>query len=107
MMNPKSAPVVGPVRDQEANDIFSISDQVLADRLQFIEEVRLTLSIPLSLLTLNCYVGLVGLMMLTGEMAIDWLWQLGQRLGLPSQTRSHLLLHLLRLELELAACAER
>ncbi len=40
MMNPTSAPVVGPV--QEANDIFSISDQVLADRLQFIEEVRLS-----------------------------------------------------------------
>ncbi|KAI0795218.1 hypothetical protein BC629DRAFT_310764 [Irpex lacteus] len=37
MMNPTSAPVVGPV--QEANDIFSISDQVLADRLQFIEEI--------------------------------------------------------------------
>lgn len=25
---------------QEATDIFSISDQVLADRLQFIEEVQ-------------------------------------------------------------------
>lgn len=106
MMNPKSAPVVGSV--QEANDIFSISDQVLADRLQFIEEVRLsTQSIPhqfhSSTLTLNCYVGLVGLMMLTGEMVIDWLWQLGKRLGVPSQTRLFLLLPLLRLEL--AACA--
>lgn len=42
MMNPKSAPVVV---EANANDIFSISDQVLADRLQFIEEVRLSLSI--------------------------------------------------------------
>ena len=30
-----------PQPPQEATDIFSISDQVLADRLQFIEEVRL------------------------------------------------------------------
>lgn len=30
-----------PQPPQEASDIFSISDQVLADRLQFIEEVRL------------------------------------------------------------------
>ena len=29
-----------PQPPQEATDIFSISDQVLADRLQFIEEVR-------------------------------------------------------------------
>ena len=28
-----------PPPPQEATDIFSISDQVLADRLQFIEEV--------------------------------------------------------------------
>lgn len=94
MMNPnsKSAPV--QEQEQEANDIFSISDQVLADRLQFIEEVRLSLSASTSP-TLNCY---VGLMMLTGEMAIDWLWQLGKRLGLPSQTQSHLRLLLARTE---------
>ena len=29
-----------PQPPSEATDIFSISDQVLADRLQFIEEVR-------------------------------------------------------------------
>lgn len=28
-----------PVTD-EANDIFSLSDQVLADRLEFVQEVR-------------------------------------------------------------------
>lgn len=30
-----------PQPPQEATDIFSISDQVLADRLQFIEEVSI------------------------------------------------------------------
>lgn len=56
MMNPN--PKSAPVQEQEANanDIFSISDQVLADRLQFIEEVRLSLShlsIPHQYHTLN------------------------------------------------------
>lgn len=37
-----------PQPPQEATDIFSISDQVLADRLQFIEEVSIHfVSVPM------------------------------------------------------------
>ncbi|OJT14698.1 hypothetical protein TRAPUB_8751 [Trametes pubescens] len=35
-----------PQPPQEATDIFSISDQVLADRLQFIEEVSIRSQVP-------------------------------------------------------------
>lgn len=53
----------------EANDVFSLSDHLLAERLQFVKEV--------------CLVS--PLLNKLNERHIDWLRKLGQRLALPSQ----------------------
>ena len=60
-----------------ANDIFSLSDQTLANRLQFIEEVRKGpfCTDPAVSLTPR------------GLPCVDWLRELGKRLEMLSKTR--------------------
>ena len=59
-----------------ANDIFSLSDQTLAERLQFIEEVRMRQSSS----------GL-GAPLTYAFRRLDWLRELGKRLEMLPQTR--------------------
>jgi len=45
----------------DATDIFSLSDRVLADKLQFVKEVRFSIYVLAS----------------TANVSIDWFWELG------------------------------
>lgn len=63
-----------PSPTTEKSDVFSISDQALSDRLQFIQEV--------SHFTASC----AWLVRLTWLMcSADWVWKLGQRLAMSPQ----------------------
>lgn len=57
----------------DATDIFSLSDRVLAEKLQFVKEVR-SVSLGAQLpLTPTTHI-------------IDWFWKLGQRLVMPTKS---------------------
>lgn len=61
-----------PSPTAETNDVFSISDQALSDRLQFIQEV--SRSLPELYAKTD-----------STDDSIDWFWKLGQRLAMSSQ----------------------
>ena len=57
----------------DATDIFSLSDRVLAEKLQFVKEVRSV--------SLGAELPLTPTTHLT-----DWVWKLGQRLVMPTKS---------------------
>ena len=65
-----------PPSPAEASDIFSLSDQVLSDRLRFVEEVIAASS------ALSC---VRELSLMNVDIALDRLWQLGLCLVMPTK----------------------
>ena len=66
-----------PQTSSSANDIFSLSDQVLAERLQFIEEVQTVFSQSSPTAPLTC----------AFSFCIDWIWKLGKCMEMLPKTR--------------------
>jgi hypothetical protein len=59
----------------DATDIFSLSDRVLAEKLQFVKEVHsISFGIEYPLITMAHII------------LLDWLWKLGQRLVMPTES---------------------
>lgn len=74
LKRPPTLAMDSPQTSSSANDIFSISDQTLADRLQFIEEVRRAFLIELPGAAADR----------TRLSRIDWIRELGKRLEMLS-----------------------